>query len=56
VADFGQAWEKVSKRVGRMSSDCRDRYRNHIANREVRVTGAFLHFLLGEAFLNGSQC
>jgi len=39
VADFGQAWEKVSKRVGRMSSDCRDRYRNHIANREVRVTG-----------------
>jgi len=27
--------------VGRMSSDCRDRYRNHIANRDVRVTGAW---------------
>jgi len=39
VADLGQQWEKVSERVGRMSSDCRDRYRNHIANREVRVTG-----------------
>ena len=24
-----------------MSSDCQDRYRNHIANREVRVTGAW---------------
>jgi hypothetical protein len=41
VADVGQAWEKVSKRVGRMSADCRDRYRNHIANRDVRVTGAW---------------
>ncbi|KAH7887607.1 hypothetical protein F5I97DRAFT_1805530 [Phlebopus sp. FC_14] len=39
VADLGQQWEKVSEIVGRMSSDCRDRYRNHIANREVRVTG-----------------
>ncbi|KAF5364102.1 hypothetical protein D9756_000378 [Leucocoprinus leucothites] len=39
VAVLGQAWEKVSLRVGRMSSDCRDRYRNHIQNREVRVTG-----------------
>lgn len=41
VADLGQQWEKVSEIVGRMSSDCRDRYRNHIANREVRVTGAW---------------
>ncbi|KAL4076126.1 hypothetical protein J3A83DRAFT_4225101 [Scleroderma citrinum] len=39
VTDLGQQWEKVSERVGRMSSDCRDRYRNHIANRELRVTG-----------------
>ncbi|KAM6496056.1 hypothetical protein JOM56_008762 [Amanita muscaria] len=39
VADLGQAWEKVSERVGRMSSDCRDRYRNHILNREIRATG-----------------
>jgi Myb-like DNA-binding protein REB1 len=42
VTDLGQAWEKVSKRVGRMSADCRDRYRNHIANRDVRVSGTFL--------------
>ncbi|KIL00044.1 hypothetical protein PAXRUDRAFT_822063 [Paxillus rubicundulus Ve08.2h10] len=39
VASLGQQWEKVSEIVGRMSSDCRDRYRNHIANREVRITG-----------------
>ncbi|KXN89584.1 DNA-binding protein REB1 [Leucoagaricus sp. SymC.cos] len=39
VVELGQQWEKVSLRVGRMSSDCRDRYRNHIQNREVRVTG-----------------
>ncbi|KAF8626798.1 hypothetical protein AX17_006457 [Amanita inopinata Kibby_2008] len=39
VADLGQQWEKVSERVGRMSSDCRDRYRNHIVNRDIRVTG-----------------
>lgn len=39
VTELGQQWEKVSEIVGRMSSDCRDRYRNHIANREVRVTG-----------------
>jgi len=41
VADLGQQWEKVSEIVGRMSSDCRDRYRNHIANRDVRVTGVW---------------
>ncbi|KAF8631550.1 hypothetical protein AX15_002305 [Amanita polypyramis BW_CC] len=39
VADVGQQWEKVSERVGRMSADCRDRYRNHIVNREIRVAG-----------------
>jgi len=39
VTDLGQQWEKVSARVGRMSSDCRDRYRNHIVNREIRVAG-----------------
>jgi Myb-like DNA-binding domain len=39
VSEVGQQWEKVSTFVGRMSSDCRDRYRNHIANREVRITG-----------------
>jgi len=39
VADLGQQWEKVSFRVGRMASDCRDRYRNHIINRDIRVSG-----------------
>ena len=42
VADLGQSWEKVSQRVGRMAADCRDRWRNHLANREQRVTGPFL--------------
>ncbi|KAL5527831.1 hypothetical protein ACEPAG_6632 [Sanghuangporus baumii] len=41
VADLGQSWEKVSQRVGRMSGDCRDRWRNHINNREGRVFGAW---------------
>jgi len=41
VGDLCQCWEKVSLRVGRMSSDCRDRYRNHIANRDIRITGAW---------------
>ncbi|KAG6821569.1 hypothetical protein H0H93_000078 [Arthromyces matolae] len=39
VAENGQAWEKISPLVGRMPSDCRDRWRNHIVNREIRVTG-----------------
>ncbi|KAH9482558.1 DNA-binding protein REB1 [Psilocybe cubensis] len=39
VADLGQQWEKISDRVGRMASDCRDRYRNHIHGREIRITG-----------------
>ncbi|KAL6309823.1 hypothetical protein BKA93DRAFT_814710 [Sparassis latifolia] len=41
VRELGQQWEKVSARVGRMSSDCRDRYRNHLENRELRQTGAW---------------
>ncbi|KAJ7284153.1 hypothetical protein C8J57DRAFT_1054674 [Mycena rebaudengoi] len=39
VASLGQQWEKVAKRVGRMATDCRDRYRNHIVDRDVRVSG-----------------
>ncbi|KAG5653024.1 hypothetical protein H0H81_002646 [Sphagnurus paluster] len=39
VMALGQQWEKISAKVGRMSSDCRDRYRNHIVDRHVRVTG-----------------
>ncbi|THH02150.1 hypothetical protein EW026_g649 [Hermanssonia centrifuga] len=41
VADHGQQWEKVSLKVGRMASDCRDRYRNHIQGSEVRHTGTW---------------
>jgi hypothetical protein len=39
VLEYGQQWEKVSVRVGRMASDCRDRYRNHIQNSEDRAVG-----------------
>ncbi|EJD01617.1 uncharacterized protein FOMMEDRAFT_88468 [Fomitiporia mediterranea MF3/22] len=41
VIELGQTWEKVSERVGRMASDCRDRWRNHINNREGRIFGAW---------------
>ncbi|KAH8118743.1 hypothetical protein DFH11DRAFT_1502596 [Phellopilus nigrolimitatus] len=41
VAELGQSWEKVSTRVGRMAGDCRDRWRNHINNREGRVMGVW---------------
>ncbi|KAH8094917.1 hypothetical protein BXZ70DRAFT_344152 [Cristinia sonorae] len=39
VAEFGQQWTKISVRIGRMDSDCRDRYRNHLQDREKRQTG-----------------
>ncbi|KZT60778.1 hypothetical protein CALCODRAFT_492038 [Calocera cornea HHB12733] len=39
VVEYGQQWEKISEKVGRMSSDCRDRFRNHIQHRESRVFG-----------------
>ncbi|EJU06628.1 hypothetical protein DACRYDRAFT_44460 [Dacryopinax primogenitus] len=39
VVEYGQQWERVSEKVGRMSSDCRDRFRNHIQHRESRVFG-----------------
>ncbi|PBK72726.1 hypothetical protein ARMSODRAFT_953124 [Armillaria solidipes] len=39
VANHGQSWEKVGLDVGRRGMDCRDRYRNHIQNRELRVNG-----------------
>ncbi|KAF8607670.1 hypothetical protein BDV93DRAFT_434965 [Ceratobasidium sp. AG-I] len=39
VAELGQKWEQVSQRVGRMSSDCRDRYRNHLVDQDARVIG-----------------
>ncbi|KAI0940048.1 hypothetical protein AcV5_001259 [Taiwanofungus camphoratus] len=39
VNEVGQQWERISERVGRMSSDCRDRYRNHLQNRDIRHSG-----------------
>ncbi|KAJ7682614.1 hypothetical protein DFH06DRAFT_971169 [Mycena polygramma] len=41
VTSHGQHWEKVALTVGRMATDCRDRYRNHIVDREKRVVGAW---------------
>ncbi|KAJ7781072.1 hypothetical protein B0H16DRAFT_1658733 [Mycena metata] len=41
VTSLGQQWEKVAQLVGRMATDCRDRYRNHIVDREKRVNGAW---------------
>ncbi|EJD36576.1 hypothetical protein AURDEDRAFT_117052 [Auricularia subglabra TFB-10046 SS5] len=41
VGALGQAWEKVSERVGRTASDCRDRWRNHLHNRDSRNMGVW---------------
>ena len=42
VGDLGQAWQKVKERVGRSANDCRDRWRNHLANRLERQRGNVL--------------
>ncbi|KAE9410172.1 hypothetical protein BT96DRAFT_805926 [Gymnopus androsaceus JB14] len=39
VARLGNQWEKISVVVGRRAPDCRDRWRNHIVGRDVRVNG-----------------
>ena len=39
VLEFGPAWERVSEPVGRMAVDCRDRYRNHLAEKALRNFG-----------------
>ncbi|TCD70029.1 RNA polymerase I enhancer binding protein [Steccherinum ochraceum] len=39
VAEHGQQWAKISSIIGRMDSDCRDRYRNHIQDRHKRQSG-----------------
>ncbi|KAI0722337.1 hypothetical protein C8T65DRAFT_704843 [Cerioporus squamosus] len=39
VRDLGQSWEKISDIVQRTAADCRDRYRNHLQDREVRRIG-----------------
>ncbi|KAJ7498752.1 hypothetical protein FB451DRAFT_1015939 [Mycena latifolia] len=42
ITSLGQQWEKVAPLVGRMATDCRDRYRNHIVDREKRNSGSWL--------------
>ncbi|KAI0065900.1 hypothetical protein BV25DRAFT_1821604, partial [Artomyces pyxidatus] len=41
VLEYGQQWEKVSKIVNRMASDCRDRYRNHLQHSATRTSGSW---------------
>ncbi|PIL37442.1 transcription factor [Ganoderma sinense ZZ0214-1] len=41
VRDLGQQWEKISDIVQRTAADCRDRYRNHLQDRDVRRTGTW---------------
>lgn len=36
VAEKGKAWKEVGDSLGRMADDCRDRWRNYIANSEHR--------------------
>jgi Myb-like DNA-binding domain len=37
-------WSSVAKEVGRTAADCRDRYRNHLEHRDIRVSGEFYIF------------
>jgi Myb-like DNA-binding domain len=39
VEEIGRYWEKVSEHVGRPGADCRDRYRNHLSERDTRNIG-----------------
>jgi hypothetical protein len=39
VDEIGHHWEKVSSHVGRFATDCRDRYKNHLSERDTRNTG-----------------
>ncbi|TBU33012.1 hypothetical protein BD311DRAFT_473065 [Dichomitus squalens] len=41
VQDLGQQWEKISDIVQRTAADCRDRYRNHLQDRDVRRSGTW---------------
>jgi len=34
-------WSAIAIEVGRTAADCRDRYRNHLEHRNVRVSGEF---------------
>jgi len=40
---FGSKMGGSQQACGRMSVDCRDRYRNHLAQQGVRKTGECLH-------------
>lgn len=55
VAEYGQQWEKIAHGVGRMSSDCRDRWRNHLQNREIRQTGTEA-IIMKNAFVHDVIC
>lgn len=44
--NLGQQWEKISDVVHRTAADCRDRYRNHLQDREVRRVGEYPSFVL----------
>ncbi|KAI0033343.1 hypothetical protein K488DRAFT_47937 [Vararia minispora EC-137] len=39
VLELGQQWEKVSARVGRTATDCRDRWRNKVAHQDKQTLG-----------------
>src|SRR5258708_2763049 len=39
IEEIGFHWEKVSTCVGRFATDCRDRYKNHLSERNARNTG-----------------
>jgi len=39
VRELGHSWDAISKRIGRSSANCRDRYRNHLAHRNERRRG-----------------
>ena len=40
VDEIGHNWARVSTHVGRFATDCRDRYKNHLSERDTRNTGA----------------
>jgi Myb-like DNA-binding protein REB1 len=46
VRDLGQSWEKISLRVGRTASDCKDHYRNHLLKQENCITGQVSSFIV----------
>nr|GAT60000.1 nucleolar protein [Mycena chlorophos] len=39
VASHGKKWEKISGFIGRLATDCRDRYRNYLKHRGTQNSG-----------------